>query len=45
MESSMEALQESVLPAPCVSAVVSVSISFGGARQQRSKRDLAQRDD
>lgn len=33
----MEALKESVLPAPCVSAVVSVSISFGGARQQRSE--------
>lgn len=45
MESSKEALQESVLLAPCVSAVVPASISFGGTGQQRSKRDVAQRDD
>lgn len=45
MESSKEALQESVLLAPCVSAVVSMSISFGGAGQQRTKTDVAQRDD
>lgn len=45
MRSSKEALQEAVLLAPCVSAAVSVSISFGGAGEQRSKRDVAQRDD
>lgn len=45
MKSSKEALQESVLLTPCVSAVVSVSISFGGAGQQRSKRDVAQTDE